>query len=84
LLAIRTSTRLAGAHRELKDGGSQLSRRQVGVQIDHLELLRFIAADLAPMNLICEHAGLSERAIYDRTKAVVEYFGFSFDAPPPG
>jgi hypothetical protein len=27
---------------------------------------------------------LSERAIYDRTKAVMEYFGFPFDAPPPG
>jgi hypothetical protein len=36
------------------------------------------------MNVICEQAGLSERAIYDRTKAVMEYFGIPFDAPPPG
>jgi hypothetical protein len=47
-------------------------------------LLRFIAADFAPMNRIFQQTGLSERAIYDRTKAVMEYFGFPFNAPPPG
>lgn len=36
------------------------------------------------MNLMSEQAELSERAIYDRTKAVMEYFGFPFEAPPPG
>ncbi len=63
---------------------SRQGRPQVGVQVDPLELLRFIAADFGPMNLMCERAGLSERAIYDRTKAVMEYFGLPFDAPPPG
>ena len=63
---------------------SRQGRPQVGVQVDPLELLRFIAADFGPMNLMCERAGLSERAIYDRTKAVMEYFGFPFDSPPPG
>jgi hypothetical protein len=32
------------------------------------------------MNLICDRAGISECAIYDRAKAVMEYFGFLFDA----
>jgi len=56
---------------------------RVGVQLDPMELLRFVAQDLDPMNEMCERAGLSERAIYDRTKAVFEYFDFPFDAPPP-
>ena len=56
---------------------------RVGVQLDPMELLRFVAEDLGPMNEMCERAGLSERAIYDRTKAVFEYFDFPFDAPPP-
>ena len=58
-------------------------RQNVGVELDPLELLRFVARDFAPMNLMCEHAGLSERAIYDRTKEVMEYFDFPFDVPPP-
>jgi hypothetical protein len=59
-------------------------RPQVGVQVDPLELQRFIAAAFGPMNLMCERARLSKRAIYERTKDVMEYFGFPFGAPPPG
>jgi hypothetical protein len=55
----------------------------VGVQLDPMELLRFVAEDFEPMNQMCERAELSERAIYDRTKEVMEFFGFPFDAPPP-
>ena len=55
-----------------------------GVELDPLELLRWVAANFDPMNALCERAGLSERAIYDRSKAVFEYFGFPYDAPPPG
>jgi hypothetical protein len=58
-------------------------RPLVGVELDPLELLRWVAADFDPMNALCERAGLSERAIYDRSKAVFEYFGFPYDAPPP-
>jgi hypothetical protein len=58
--------------------------RQGRPQVDPFELLRSVTADFGLMNLMCERAGLSERAIYDRTKAVMEYFGFPFDAPPPG
>jgi len=58
-------------------------RSTVGVELDPRELLRFVAADFGPMNAMCEQAGLSERAIYDRTKEVMEFFGFPFDEPPP-
>ena len=59
------------------------ARSRVGVKVDPTELLQFIAEDFAPMNLMCERARLSELAIYDRTKTVMEYFGFPFDEPPP-
>jgi len=59
-------------------------RKLVGVPLDPMTLLRFVADDFGPMNEMCDRAGLSERAIYDRTKAVMEFFSFPFDAPPPG
>ena len=58
-------------------------RPLVGVTLDPMELLRFVAKDFNPMNEMCDRAGLSERTIYDRSKAVMEFFGFPFDAPPP-
>lgn len=62
---------------------ARAGQRMVGVSLDPLELLRFVADDFGPMNAMCERAGLSERAIYDRTKAVMEFFDFPFDAPAP-
>lgn len=47
------------------------------------DLVRFISDDFLPMNELCERASMTEREIYDRSKAVFEYFGFSFNAPPP-
>jgi hypothetical protein len=35
------------------------------------------------MNIMCDRAGLAERLIYDRSKAVFEYFGMPFNAEPP-
>jgi hypothetical protein len=32
---------------------------------------------------MCDRAKLFERGIYDRSKAVFEYFGLPFAAPPP-
>jgi hypothetical protein len=52
---------------------------QVAVSCDPLDLLAFLKADLPPMNTICERAGMFEDRIYDRTKAVFEYFGMPFD-----
>ena len=35
------------------------------------------------MNLMCDRSEMFERGIYDRTKAIFEYFGLPFDAGPP-
>jgi len=32
---------------------------------------------------MCDRAEMFERLIYDRTKALFEYFRLPFDAPPP-
>ena len=61
-----------------KDG-----RPVVGVELNPMELLRFVADDFGSMNEMCDRAGLSERAIYHRTKEVMEFFGFPFDVPAP-
>ena len=53
------------------------------VNYDRLELLRFVSEDFGPMNEICERAGMSERHIYDRSKAVFQYFGMPFNSEPP-
>jgi hypothetical protein len=55
----------------------------VGVEFDPVELLRFLSRDFAPMNRICDRGQMFDRLIYDRSKAVFEYFGLPFDAPPP-
>ena len=56
---------------------------EVKVVCDPLELVIFLSRDLAPMNQMCERAEMTERGIYDRTKAVFEYFGLPFDGGPP-
>jgi hypothetical protein len=56
---------------------------QVAVTCDPLDLLNFLKRDFMPMNLICGRAGMFEERIYDRTKAVFEYFNLPFDAEPP-
>lgn len=48
-----------------------------------LELVRFIASDFPYMNELCDRAQMSERLIYDRSKAVFEYLGLPFDTPVP-
>ena len=55
----------------------------VAVTFDPVHLLDFLKKDLVPMNTVCERAEMFERLIYDRSKAVFEYFGLPYDAPPP-
>ena len=55
----------------------------VSVSCDPLEVLRLIGQDFGPMNAMCDRAEMSERLIYDRTKAVFGYFALPFDAEPP-
>ena len=56
---------------------------KMAVTCDPLDLLNFIKRDFMPMNAMCDLAEMFERGIYDRSKAVFEYFGLPFDAPPP-
>ena len=52
---------------------------EVQVQINPLEVVQFISGGFVPMNEMCERAGMSERQIFDRTKAVFGYFNLPFD-----
>ena len=52
---------------------------QVQVQYEPTELLNFLARDFVHMNFMCERAQMFEHLIYDRSKAVFEYFGLPFD-----
>jgi len=54
---------------------------KVGVQCNPLDLLDFLQRDFGPMNTLCDRAEMFERLIYDRTKALFEYFNLPFDAP---
>ena len=56
---------------------------QVQVQINPLEVVQFISGGFVPMNEMCERAGMSERQIFERTKAVFGYFNLPFDVGPP-
>ena len=56
---------------------------QVLIRCDPLDLLKFLNRDFLPMNLMCERAGMFEDRVFDRTKALFEYFGLPFDADPP-
>lgn len=52
---------------------------KVQVQIHPLEVVQFISGGFVPMNEMCERAGMSERQIFERTKAVFGYFNLPFD-----
>ena len=56
---------------------------QVQVEYEPMELLQFLARDLNHMNAMCDRGQMFESIIYDRSKAVFEYFGLPYDAPPP-
>src|ERR1017187_3319266 len=58
-------------------------KTKVAVTFDLLGVLNFIKHDFMPMNLMCDRAEMFERGIFGRSKAVFEYFGLPFDAPPP-
>ena len=56
---------------------------QVQVEYEPMELLQFLARDLNHMNAMCDRGEMFESLIYDRSKAVFEYFGLPFDVAPP-
>ena len=67
-----------GLHHRLVAGAIQ-----VAVTCDPLDLLQFLKHDFMPMNRLCEQAGMFEERIYDRTKALFEYFNLPFATEPP-
>lgn len=54
-------------------------QKKVAVQFDPREIITLLWTDLQHMNQICDRAQLSEQSVYQRTKAVFEYFGLPFD-----
>ena len=57
---------------------------QVQVEYEPMELLQFLARDLNHMNAMCDRGEMFESLIYDRSKAVFEYFALPYDTNPPG
>ena len=41
--------------------------------------VQFISGGFVPMNEMCERAGMNERQVFERTKAVFGYFNLPFD-----
>jgi hypothetical protein len=58
-------------------------REQVQFSQEPLEILQLISGGFGPMNEQCERAGMSERQIFDRTRAVFGYFNLPFDERAP-
>lgn len=57
-------------------------RTDVAVEFDRIELLHFLSGDFGPLNSLCERGGMFDGLIYDRTKAVFEYFGLPYNGGP--
>ena len=55
---------------------------KVAVTCEPMEILNFLKRDFLPMNLMCERAEMFEDRIFDRTKAVFEFFGLPFEVGP--
>ena len=60
-----------------------LDQPKVNALVEPREIAQFLTLPFEPMNQMCERAGMSERQIFLRTKAVIEYFGLPFDAEMP-
>lgn len=54
-------------------------KTQMAVTFDTMAILNFLKQDFVPMNEMCERAEMFEERIYDRSKAVFQYFGLPFD-----
>ena len=61
----------------------RLGEPMAKVEYDPMDLIRFIQKNFGPLNSMMERAGMSELAIYQRTKEVFEHFHLPFDAEPP-
>jgi hypothetical protein len=57
---------------------------QVAATCDSLAILNFLKQDFPPMNQMCDRAEMFEERIFNRTKAIFEYFGLPFDVGAGG
>jgi len=64
-------------------GAKHTGNPTANVVLDPVELLQFVSAEFTPMNEMFERAGMSERAIYNRTAEIMRYYNFPFDVPAP-
>jgi hypothetical protein len=53
------------------------------VEYDPADLLPLISRDLGPLNAMMERAGMTELAIYERTRDVFRHFHLPFHVAPP-
>ena len=67
---------------EQLSGVKKVGQPSAQVLLDPVELVRFVSGGFAPMNEMFERAGAPERAIYDRTRQIFEYFHLPADMPP--
>lgn len=52
---------------------------KVFTHYDRVEFVQSLVANLGTMNVICERAKMFESLIYDRSKAIFEYFGLPYE-----
>ncbi len=65
------------------EAGKVIGAPSAVLQLDPMELVRFVGNGFAPMNSLCERAGMSEYDIWKRTRDIFEYYALPFDSPPP-
>lgn len=53
------------------------------VELNPMKVVQFISGGFVPMNEMCERAGMIERQIFKRTKAVFGYCSLPFDVDQP-
>ena len=63
-------------------GAKRVGQPSAQVLLDPVELVRFVSGGFGPMNEMFERSGAPERAIYDRTRQIFEYFNLPADMPP--
>ena len=61
----------------------RLGEPRAKVEYDPADLLPVIHRDLVQLNAMMERAGMSELAIYERTRKVFRHFHLPFHAEPP-
>jgi hypothetical protein len=64
-------------------GFKRLGEPNAAVEYEPMDLINFIIQNFGPLNAMMDRAGMSEMAIYERTKEVFQHYKLPFDAEPP-